>query len=287
LEDALDAVRLRSEVHTLQQQLLASVEKVEAVSDEQFAQDFRALASSIKSLSRSMKMSSDTIIPEEASSSLLVSGVDMGYWAARSHKKYMIEAFVWSVLIVCVFNSPFRLFGRDYSTICDMFTFMFGIQHDGQWPTPSEEAERWKYTTVEQLTEMVDRDVITRGAVTHAHQGLENSIMSARLVTRNAIEGNLARLSPGKDFSHVEGIVNKAFGLALQMALQRSRLQIVYPEIGDVYALGETPALTIIHESEGVEKGRVAFIVNPGLAKWGDAHGRHLEQRLDLVPPLV
>jgi hypothetical protein len=40
-------------------------------------------------------------------------------------------------------------------------------------------------------------------------------------------------------------------------------------------------------DCEDIEGGFVAFVVNPGLTKWGDARGLHLDQRNDIVPSLV
>jgi uncharacterized coiled-coil DUF342 family protein len=115
LHDALDATALRAQVQglveqvkSLQEQLLSNVEKVQAVSDDQFASDFRALASSIKSLSRSIKLSEfdDILGIGEIKDCHLVKGVAPVQWSTRPRQKCLIEAFVWSVLYTEVFNSP-------------------------------------------------------------------------------------------------------------------------------------------------------------------------------------
>jgi hypothetical protein len=61
----------------------------------------------------------------------------------------------------------------------------------------------------------------------------------------------------------------------------------MWPQLDEEYSLGVTTGLVSIPDSEEVPEGRVAFIVNPGLTKWGDAHGKCLDQRLDIVPALV
>jgi len=115
LQDALDATPLRAQVQGLgeqlksvQEQLLSNVEKVQAVPDDQFASDFRALASSIKSLSRSIKLSDavDIMSIGEIKDCCLVRGVRPAHWSTRPRQMCMIEAFVWSVIYTEVFDSP-------------------------------------------------------------------------------------------------------------------------------------------------------------------------------------
>jgi hypothetical protein len=40
-------------------------------------------------------------------------------------------------------------------------------------------------------------------------------------------------------------------------------------------------------DGEETDEGVVAFVINPGLTKYGDAHGKNLDQRYDIVPSLV
>jgi len=40
-------------------------------------------------------------------------------------------------------------------------------------------------------------------------------------------------------------------------------------------------------EGDDVDSGKVAFVVNPGLTKWGDTHGKKFDCRYDIVPALV
>jgi hypothetical protein len=78
----------------------------------------------------------------------------------------------------------------------------------------------------------------------------------------------------------VSAIVTKTITLALHMAEQHCRLQIVYPRIGDQYPQGKSPPEMIsIPASEDATGGRVAFIVNPSLTKWGDAYGENLVRK--------
>jgi hypothetical protein len=119
LHDALEADLLRTQVQilgdqlkSLQEQLLSNVKKTEAIPDDQFDSDFRALASSIKSLSRSIKISDRIDIRSigEVQACTLISKVEPTQWLTKPRQKCMIEAFVWSVLYNEVFRSPCEYF---------------------------------------------------------------------------------------------------------------------------------------------------------------------------------
>jgi hypothetical protein len=38
---------------------------------------------------------------------------------------------------------------------------------------------------------------------------------------------------------------------------------------------------------DDVDNGIVAFVINPGLTKWGDVHGKAFDYRYDIVPARV
>ncbi|KAF2642544.1 hypothetical protein P280DRAFT_548005 [Massarina eburnea CBS 473.64] len=292
--DALEAAPLRAQVQSLEAQIqalqkdmLAKVDKTQSVPDEQFRRDFGNLASAIKTFSRSIKLSPDINIADIGMihGCVLVAQVPEKYWDTGLRKKAMMEAIVWSVLIHFIFNTPFSMFGPIFSDLSDTFSSLFGPLHSHGWPIPTDIAERWRYTTLERLLELTGVDMITNGP--SEDHNLARSMHSVRYNIHDVVESTFLRLSPNTDYSKLKVIVDKAMGLALQMFLERSRVQIVWPALGDPFVVGETPHLASTHESEDVEEGYVAFIVNPGLAKWGDAHGKNLETRLDIVPAQV
>jgi hypothetical protein len=94
-------------------------------------------------------------------------------------------------------------------------------------------------------------------------------------------------MMPDFDCERLKPVIQKAFTLAVDIFSQRCRFQVMWPQLDEEYFLGVTTGLVSIPDSEEVQEGRVAFIVNPGLTKWGDAHGKCLDQRLDIVPALV
>lgn len=80
--------------------------------------------------------------------------------------------------------------------------------------------------------------------------------------------------------------INKAFALALQLSTQRCRLQLTYPLVGAEFHKHSMESMPD-PDGEDIENGNVAFIAHPGLTKWGDAHGKNLDHRFDIVSSLV
>ncbi|PVI00349.1 hypothetical protein DM02DRAFT_487562, partial [Periconia macrospinosa] len=279
---------LQDQVQSLQQELLSSVDKVEYATDAELASDFRALRMAIKSFCRSIKpLNNNEVFSIEAiQRSLFVANVPPRYWHGRGRMKYLLEAFVWSKLYEDIFNSPFFIFGNYHTGLSEEYFTIFGEENVYRWPIPSQRAENFRYTTIEQIIERVDMDVLTEGMEKDNPSYLEQSIMQTRIQLLDDIVLPLLNVSPDTDFTKIYSILNKAFALSLKMGLQRCRVQIVHPEIGVAYTSGQ-PDLSSIPESEDLESGNVAFIVNPGIAKWGDAEGKMLDQRLDIVPSLV
>jgi hypothetical protein len=281
---------LQEQLRELQQEMLAKVEKVQSTPDEQFAQDFRSLAAAIKGLSRSIDPGLLEKKEDDFKEFFLVQNVPIKYWTSRSRKKCLVEAILWSDLLALVFYSPFAVFGEIGGPLRSLWSDVFGDDQNPWWPRPSTRCETWRCTTVEQLLERVDREELIHGRKTEAQDSnsrLQKSVSDARALVRYQIESISKWLATDFDGAKVQAVVDKAFALAISIATQRSRLQIICPSIGQQYRQGWTPSLVSIPESEDVTHGHVGFIVNPGLRKWGDAHGQNLDQWLDVVPSLV
>ncbi|KAF1950893.1 hypothetical protein CC80DRAFT_597772 [Byssothecium circinans] len=289
LEDALEAEPLRAKLQLLQKGMFASVEKVQSIPDEQFQVDFAKLASAIKSFSRAIKLPPDMDVSSICllQKCNLVKSVPTAYWNTGARKKGMVEAVVWSVLMKCIFASPIHMFGPYCEDIHDMYKKLFGTSHFNHWPIPTELSERWRYTTLEHIVCIVGADRIINGPAEGDSSELVESMQRIRYIIWRHLETTFSPLSPKTDFSKLAMIINQAMALALQMFTQRSRYQIVWPMIGDVYQEGKTRHLRSVQESEDIEEGCVALIISPGLTKWGNAHGKNLETRLDLVPSEV
>ena len=282
---------LQRQVQSLQKQILARVDKVQAVSDDQLNQDFRSLAALVKSLSRSIRVTEHMDILGVLEPQTLHGDVAEHHWATRARKKYYIEAWIWSVLIQWVFSSPFAIFHETGQGLSTSWGDIFGDRHEEGWPSPSPSSETWRYTTMEQLVDQVGRPAITKGQVDQVRRGdrveaMKQNVMLVREEVANIIGGKVSTLSPTVDLSRVPMIVDKAFSLAVDMSLQRSRLQVTWPWVGDLFAEGQMSCLSDPDGDDMVE-GVVAFTVSPGLTKWGDANGNNFDQRYDIVPSLV
>jgi hypothetical protein len=284
---------LREQVQNLQRDALAKVDKVQAIPDSQFAQDFRAIIGLVKSTSRSIRPPEDVFLFGVLNAGILLTDVPTHRWNTRAQKKCLIEAWVWSVLVEMVFRTPFAIFNCQGDSLSDLWSKMFDVQHSLDWPTPSLRCESWRVSTMEQLVEAAGRTVITHGEDRESGQlsedadrDLQKCVIRSRALVKDTIESKLSALSPGINVSHIQNIVDKAFTLALEMSLQRSRLKVTFPTIGTSFNKGR---MTPIPDRGGrdIEEGTVAFIVNPGLAKWGDAEGRNMDCRYDIVVALV
>lgn len=279
---------LQSQVQGLQRDMLAKVDKVYVISDDQFAKEFRSLASSIKSLSRSVPVIAGIDIASVRSSFVLLKDVAPDHWDGRARRKALMEALIWSILLSLVFNNPYAFFGTHCKALNEAWIQVFGANHPNGWPKPSLEGEGWRVKTVEHLVSQTSRDIITHGKPEHMLEGLTASVIQARMLAATYIAGNIETQPPGDDALQVQVqlIVEKAFALAMQISLQRSRIQVTYPAIGAAFHKEQTlPAEQ--DDDEDMGQGVVAFIINPGLTKWGDVHGKNFDDRYDIVPSLV
>jgi hypothetical protein len=292
--DVTEISDLRKQVQQLQRDALAKVDKVRVVPDNQFAQDFCAIVAMIKSLSRSICPSEDVDIFKILDSGILLSDVPISRWNTRARKKSFIEAWAWSVLIEMIFMTPFAIFHDGGDEISELWSKMFDAENGRYWPTASPQAESWRCSTMEHLVATATRAAITRGEEEQsskpldegATHGVQRSVLLSRARVSETIRARLSKLAPGADFSQVQKIVDRAFTLALEMSLQRSRLQVTYPAVGAT--LNKQQMIPMPDRSgQDIDDGTVAFVVNPGLAKWGDAEGRNLECRYDIIASLV
>jgi hypothetical protein len=300
LTDAMQAASLRNEsnfwreqVQVLQKEMLANVDKVQAVPDQQFEQDFRALVATIKAMSRMIRPSNPLDIVKDLGQPLLLQGVTSHHLHLRGQKKCFLEAFVWSKLIDMVFSGPFKMFGSDCVKLDEAWKNTFGSEFFLDWPKPTSHSETWRYTSTEHLFKTVGPRIIEKGVLEKVNnhgdkfrQDMEGSVQEARDFVTQCIQSTLALIAPSMDPSYIQDIVDKSFGLALRMSLQRSRLQITYPAVGAAFAKDKMKSVPVANEEE-LDDGIVAMVINPGLTKWGDATGKHLEERYDIVPAMV
>ncbi|EDU42317.1 hypothetical protein PtrM4_124300 [Pyrenophora tritici-repentis] len=284
---AADVHSLTEQVRTLQKEMLAKVEKVHVASDEQFAQDFRNIVSLIKTMSRTVHIVDTVDVAGTLGTGPLLEGVSGGHWAGRAKKKLLVEAWVWSVLLDNIFRTPFAIFGNQCDVLNSYWNNIYQPRHRNGWPKPTTLCETWRYTTVESMLERIDRNIIAHGKEVGEPNKLEVGVSTLRHETYNTIGSRLTKISSiTVDAPQVQNIVDKAFKLALQMSLQRVRIQITHPKVGDSFSTDTMKAVPNT-DGEDADDGAVAFIVHPGLTKWGDTHGKNLDHRYDIVPSLV
>lgn len=285
---------LQGEVQNLQRQLLSKVEKVHVVPDDVFDKDFRNLVAVIKSLSRSVKITREANMWKALDNRGLLLDVHDHHWSTRARKKCFIEAWIWSVLLDHVFKTPFTILGENGAAIAELWSKLFDDKHVRGWPRPSASCESWRCSTLEHAvasmipetssqTSVVVEGGIADGATPANSETVE---LQMRNAVANEIGTRLANLSTAVDLQLIPKAVEAAFALGLQMSLQRSRLQVTFPNVDDQF---DRAQMSSIPDSNGedIEDGVVAFIVRPGLSKWGDAEGKHFDQRYDIVPSLV
>jgi hypothetical protein len=283
----------QNQMQALQKEMLASVSKVQAISDETFSRDFCALASMVKSLGRSVRPSQDVEVANVLEPWEFLFGVEKHQWGTRARKKAFVEAWIWGVLINVVFWHPFAFFGEKTEHIQDTWTLIFGKECIDDWPDPSTDCDAWRYNTVKNLVKQIGQATIIEGQTDEEHmhaegeiRDLQESVLRVRDRTADVIKGNLTAVSPTADLTQVPDIVNQAFTLAMNMSLQRCRLMVGYPKIGAEF---DIDSMTPVPDRDGYDTGEgvVAFIVNPGLTKWGDAKGNHFDNWHEIVPSLV
>ncbi|KAF3006486.1 hypothetical protein E8E13_004233 [Curvularia kusanoi] len=287
-----EAHSLQELVDELQKEMLAQVQKVQAVPDEQFAQNFRAIIGHVKSLSRSVHTGSGSGMFQVLHSGVLLLNTSECHWIVKQNQKYYIEAWIWSVMLEHIFATPFAIFGVASSAFGKSWMWLYGEKFEGARPLPSASCELYRRTVLEEMVRLAGRDTILSGQE-DAHildseraRRLAEGALQWREKVANTIGTQLAIISSTVDFSQISHIVNRSFALALEMSSQRCRLQITYPAIGAAFHSGSMSSIPDLGGKD-THGGDVAFIINPGLTKWGDAHGQYLDQRYDIVPSLV
>jgi molecular chaperone GrpE (heat shock protein) len=280
----------QEQLRILKAEMLARVDNVTTISDIHFAQEFHSLGSYVRVLSRSIRTSGGKSISDVLKPRGFLVGVPGHHWEARAMKKVYIEAWIWSVLVDKVFGTPLLIFGNSSNIHKESWSMMFGKDHFGSWPCPCSSSEIWRYMTTERLLELSNRDMIINGYVQPEDMDMENptwyrlvsDVFQQRINVANILEDHLTALCATADPMQVPKIVNKAFSLALDMLLSRSRVQITYPQIGVQF---DEEAMSVRDtDEESLDNRTVAFVVRPGMTKWGDSHGKHFEESLNIVP---
>lgn len=276
---------LSEQVQNLQNEALKKVDRFKVISDDHFEREFRAIAASIKALSRVNKIPEHIDITKALPAVNLLSKVLPHHWTGRMRKKVYIEAWLWAAVMDAYLEQPFAALEGYPQSLSVAWTQIFGKGHCNSWPVPTSSCEQWRYISVNHLEELVHGNhALDAFRLAHGHSTAP--VADPRSNITRIIEDHLRATYDGFKVSGVREIVDKAIALAMRMSSQRSRLQITYPGVGTKY---DNASMTSISDRDGeaIHEGVVAVVVNPGLTKWGDAHGLNFDQRHDIVPALV
>jgi len=282
-----DDVRgLQVQLQALQSEMLTRVVKTQATMDDQFAQDFRNIASLVKTLSRTVRPDHEEDLIDILGTGLMLENVRQIHLSGRTGIKTHVQAWIWCVLLHYIFRSPFAIFGEEGEMLATLYTNMFQKDHYNAWPSPTTRCETWRYTTMEQLSESLSRDAMARWESHTKDDMLSSNLIDRRAKVLSEILQRFADFSSSYDLERVRLIIDKAFALSMMMSRQAFRLQLTYPKVGDWFNADTMTALPN-DDGEDVVEGVVAFVVHPGLTKWGDTHGKNLDHRYDIVRSLV
>lgn len=267
-EDADSIGGLQERVKSLQDEMLAKVSKVQARPDEHFAGDFRQIVSLVKTFSRTAQAIEHANAAQLFHMGALLQDVPHAYWRDRAGKKLLVEAWIWSVLINAIFRTPFDVYGSQGTALREVWSKMYLAEDDNYWPIPSTLSEKWRYTTAESMRPF-DQEVLNLRGYLVALIMEQLGIAASTVVEKQ-----------------LWNMLNKSSMLAVEMSLQKYRLQVTFPNVGADYN-ENTMKSRQGFEGNDMECGKVAFVVNPGLTKWGDTHGDNFNYRYDIVPALV
>jgi hypothetical protein len=280
--------KVQEQLRTLQAEMLSRVDNILTIPDNHFVQEFHSLASCVRALSRSTRTPACTDISDVLKPCGFLVGVPRCHWEPRAVNKVYIEAWIWSVLVIEIFDFPLSIFGIPGCDLGRLWWTMFGNDHFGGWPYPSGSSETWRHVTTESLLELNGRDTFTQGLAEleemaiKGNMGFASHVYDRRKYIVNIMGDQLSALSATADLMQIARIVTKASCLTLSMLLSRSRVQITYARIGAQF--NEKAMRVHDTDDESLDKRTVAFVVRPGITKWGDAHGKHLEESFDVVP---
>ena len=154
-------------------------------------------------------------------------------------------------------------------------------------PNPTELSEKWKSFTAIRLSE---KFALTNDTNASADADANLTTLPGYKTTLTELQSLLVPLSKGPRYSWTEDlkkVITVAANLAVTMGNQRCRLALLVPVIGDLEQGGKSDVglvgkLVNFDEPDDGVRGSVAFVVVPGLRRWGDGFGMNLGEWVDL-----
>lgn len=273
---------LRKQVQEQRKAPTTKIGQVRFISDDHLSRDFRTLVSMVRTFSRTTTITDSVNLTGIFQPWFLLKNVSPHHCHGRAQAKLFIEAWTWSALLGMVFQNPLRVFGDHGNALDETWKDIFGEHHHQEWPIPTKLSESWRRETAERMVDLYGHNAICGGRTqgTSANEASNTSTIGPTV--KSVIQTNFEQVLPEVDLQQIGQIVDKAIALAMQMSLQPFRLQVTYPEVGTRFVETEMSCLPGTEMDDNMA-GVVAYIVQPGLTKWGDAYGEKYDCRLDIV----
>jgi hypothetical protein len=292
--DALGAVHkeLEEEKARLQDALLSAADKFRPISDRDFAFQFNVLKNSVATLARP---------PLEVDAERLGEAfgqIDFVRTLHKRHYKFVLESAIWATLVNGIFSTPFKVFGpygerftaawiqfnsiSKHGWIRSYQTEEILNQIDIAWPQPETFSEKWRSLAVGELRSTLSRQGCIQPFAGDAKRSYEDNVAMVSV----GLAESLSRVCSQEKTKEIRDIVDKACCLAMDMGMQRSRLQLFAPRLSDKVSRHCTKTYTEVNCDNEPEttSGTVRLVVRPGLRKMGDGRGDRLDQTTDLCP---
>ncbi|KAI9764967.1 MAG: hypothetical protein M1840_007889 [Geoglossum simile] len=205
-------------------------------------------------------------------------------WVPREGHRFVVENMIWGNLAAGCFRSPFGVLGGVGEEMGGMWSQLFRrgrspgyLQHQppiSECPPPDDLSERWRHTTLEALR----RSLSSPTSQAKASHATHLSILTKTLVT------TLSSISLQDHTPDIQNIVNGASSLALDFGIQRYRLEIFGAGENEEVEMGEMfEDLNDLTWVKGA-RGRVLFVISPGLKRLGGTRGGSWEQGKVIIP---
>ncbi|KAF2116265.1 hypothetical protein BDV96DRAFT_573671 [Lophiotrema nucula] len=232
----------------------------------------------------------------------------------RKHKLFLLEGAIWSFLLKTVFANPLEMFGSRAAHLAK------------EWTSPNTQAcaELWRWSTVQALLRSagLSKDQLTGPSAANALQYVvknklslnrpfpadvikytdsikeadtnsRQSLIDVQITLFKALQKTALTIGVGlgKAEKEIESVTVRAHVLAIKLASQLPRFELVHPSVGtivdDSTTRGDHPLHEKISACESIRVGHVIFTSRPGLRKWGNQNGDKLNESLDLAPSQV
>ena len=153
------------------------------------------------------------------------------------------------------------------------------------WPGLGKLSEKWRYTTLEPL-----REVLTKNMGNHpAYEEIKTSYVANVSKVFEAMAKELRQVPSQVSQADIHDIVDKACSLALDFGVQRCRLQVVAPQPNDMISTTTIGNFSDVNGENnlGLGSGVVQLMISPGLMRRGDGRGGRLESEIASICPTV